>query len=39
MPKSIPDYIPSWRQKLKPDHPLVTAGIEEIFGGARDEIQ
>ncbi|MCW2763262.1 MAG: hypothetical protein JWR85_3463 [Marmoricola sp.] len=39
MPKLIPDYIPSWRQKLKPDHPLLIAGIEEIFGRARDEIK
>lgn len=39
MPKLIPDYIPSWRQKIPPDHPLLTAGLETIFGQATDEIQ
>lgn len=39
LPRSIPDYIPSWRQKLEPDHPLLTAGLEAIFGKAPDEIQ
>jgi len=39
LPRSIPDYIPSWRQKLGPDRPLFTTGLEEIFGQAPDEIQ
>jgi hypothetical protein len=39
LPRSIPDYIPSWRQRLAPDHPLLTAGLEEILGKAPDEIQ
>lgn len=39
LPKLIPDYIPSWRQKLEPHHPLFTAGLEEILGQAPDEIQ
>ena len=37
LPKSIPNYIPSWRQKLARDDPLFTAGIDSIFAGAPDE--
>jgi hypothetical protein len=36
LPKRIPDYIPNWRQKLAPDDPLFTAGIDSIFSGAPD---
>lgn len=37
LPKPIPDYIPSWQQKLAPNDPLFTASIDSIFAGAPDE--
>lgn len=37
LPKPIPDYIPSWKQKLAPDDPLFTAGIDSIFAAASNE--
>lgn len=37
LPKPIPDYIPSWRQKLEPDDPLLTAGLDSIFGMVEGE--
>jgi len=39
MPKSIPDYIPSWRGTIKPDHPLLATGLAEIFGQEPDQAQ
>ncbi|MDR7298252.1 hypothetical protein J2X16_003615 [Pelomonas aquatica] len=39
LPKSIPDYIVSWRHKLDRDHPLFVARIEDIFDQALDEGQ
>ena len=37
LPKKIPDYIPSWRQKIGPDHSLFTTSLEKIFGQAPGE--
>lgn len=36
LPRRIPDYIPSWRQKLAPGDSLFAMGVEQILGQRQD---